>query len=501
MPDQAPQQGSPVGGSLGASIGSADAGRSADTADAADLAGNQGNVALDSADTIDAQEDALQAEGEEPAAATPPEAVPATEQSGEDSRGGKGSTEAPVGEAVVEENLTNEMSEEEAIAAEAEARAAAEGVRQSWRGLVEDAQRPRLPSWDATDETEVPKGLPGDASGSWIAPYGWEHLLTLNKLLGSLPELQALIRRMGRAADPDAPLRRAPAQREQRRAASGVVRSHLQPAETTGITRSDGHLLLLPSELSLLALAASKPPRPGAAGARTLHRLRRIEASLLSYERSAWVEEPAETLQREELRPAKDRGPMICCLDTSRSMAGRREAVAKAALLQVLRQAERERRRCVLYAFSGRGELRELEVPLAPLPAAVWEEVLAFLAGSFRGGTDLSAALAAALARVEDEPQWAAADMLLVTDGEVQPPSPALLTALERLRKVRGLRVYGLLIAEAEAAPDPAALAALCDEWERFEALGRIPLRWRPQEGPPAQGRDKDQATKRGAWW
>jgi len=154
--------------------------------------------------------------------------------------------------------------------------------------------------------------------------------------------------------------------------------------------------------------------------------------------------------------------------------------VAKAALLQVLRQAECERRACVVYSFSGEGELRELEVPLAPVPAGAWEGVLALLAGSFRGGTDPTGALRAALARAAGEPRWGAADVLLVTDGELPPPSPQLLEELTRLRTLRGLRVFGLLVAEAEAAPDPAALASLCDEWQRFEALGRVPLRWRP---------------------
>ena len=36
---------------------------------------------------------------------------------------------------------------------------------------------------------------------------------------------------------------------------------------------------------------------------------------------------------RDEIRPAADMGPIICCLDTSGSMYGARETVAKARLL------------------------------------------------------------------------------------------------------------------------------------------------------------------------
>ncbi|CAE7241671.1 viaA [Symbiodinium natans] len=280
----------------------------------------------------------------------------------------------------------------------------------------------------------------------------------------------------------DSQLRFDRAQRAKAREAPGVVRSNTAPCETSGITRSDGSLLLLPSELSLLAYANARPPRASSAGARALHRLRRAEAALLSYERSAWVEEQAETLRWREFRPAHERGPLICCVDTSRSMAGRREAIAKAAVLEVLLLAEAERRPCYLYFFSGPGDLEELEIPPAPIPAQAWQDVLAFLSRSFGGGTDLETPLAASARQLQDE--WRSADILLVTDGEVEAPSPALLEELRLLRE-GGVRVFGLTVAEPgqEESSGMASLADICDEVHRFEALGRVPLRWRPSPG------------------
>ena len=268
---------------------------------------------------------------------------------------------------------------------------------------------------------------------------------------------------MGRRSGLKASLRFDRAQRARSKEAEGVVRSDKSPFETSGITRSDGSLLLLPSELSLLAFANAQPPRPSSAGARALFRLRRAEAALLSYERSAWVEEEAETLRWREFRPAQERGPLICCVDTSRSMAGRREAIPKAAVLEVLMLAEAERRPCYLYFFSGPDDLEELEVPLAPIPAQAWQDVLAFLSRSFGGGTDLETPLAASARRLQDE--WRAADVLLVTDGEVEAPSPPLLQDLRRLRE-DGLRVFGLTVAEPgqEESAGMATLAEVCDE-------------------------------------
>lgn len=374
-------------------------------------------------------------------------------------------------------------TEAAALEAVAAARTAARAFAGQWVGVLESARWPQLASWD-TDAAEGPAGagsLSQQQKGAAWRAQGWRHLVELRKLLGRLPMIQDLVRRMGRRGGARAPLRRAPAQRERRHEVEGAVKSPRAPTETTGVTRSDGHLLLLPSELSLLAYAGASPARPAAAGARALHRLRRAEAALLSYERSAWAAEPAEVLRRRELRPAAERGPMICLLDTSRSMAGRKEAVAKAALLEVLRRAEAERRPCAIYAFSGPDALRELVLPPPPLQQAHWESVLRFFAGTFGGGTDLQAPLAAALARCASGSQWLFADVLLVSDGQVPATPPGLQAELQRLRRENGLRLFGLLVLEVPLRP-PAAFTELCDEWHRFEALGRIPLRWRPSE-------------------
>ena len=412
----------------------------------------------------------------------------------------EGEEAAAEGEEAADAEATHDP--QAAQAADDAAEAAVADFRRQWAGQAEDARRREaesLPSWDAEAEAAA-SGPEGDFEGTWTSMKGWQELVTLRKILDRLPELQDLVRKMGRKADPYAEKRRAPAQRSKAKEASGVVRSPLAPAETSGITRSDGSLMLLPSELSLLAYANCKPPRPGGAGARTLHRLRRAEASLLSYERSAWAEEAAITLLRQELRPAGDRGPLICCLDTSRSMAGRREAVAKAALLALLRLAEAQRRPCVLFAFSGPGQLRELVVPPPPVEPEAWEGILEFLAGTFQGGTDLAAPLTEALAYVArgsgeagaGAGVWNCADILLATDGEVAMPAEPVVEELERLRGLHGLRLFALVVAEAGAEVTPlqeASLTELCDETLRFEELQRIALRWRPAADDSAKGR------------
>lgn len=65
---------------------------------------------------------------------------------------------------------------------------------------------------------------------------------------------------------------------------------------------------------------------------RRLHMARRVERSLLSYERSGWLEDTTVVTKHSEIRPSSEMGPIICCLDTSGSMHGARETVAKVAI-------------------------------------------------------------------------------------------------------------------------------------------------------------------------
>ena len=255
-----------------------------------------------------------------------------------------------------------------------EAQLLTEEFMEKWQ---KTARENSLTSWDSWKEAAVESSSGDFAEVS--SQKSWDYYTLYRELLGRLPELQKLVRKMGRKAGLNSPLRFDLAQKEKATAGEGVVRSPQMPSETSGITRSDGNShVLLPGELSLIAYANADPhmKRPNSVGAKALHRLRRAESSLLSYERSAWMEENAQTLWWREFRPSLEKGPLICCVDTSRSMAGKEEAIAKAAVLEILRLAEDERRRCHLIFFSGSNELEELEVPPAPIPETAWQGVL-----------------------------------------------------------------------------------------------------------------------------
>jgi uncharacterized protein with von Willebrand factor type A (vWA) domain len=89
------------------------------------------------------------------------------------------------------------------------------------------------------------------------------------------------------------------------------------------------------------------------------------------------------TREGTEIRPAAECGPIILCLDTSGSMMGARETIAKAMVLECMRQAKAQQRQCYLYSFSGPGDCQELELKVT---GAGLSHLLEFLSGSFHGG-------------------------------------------------------------------------------------------------------------------
>lgn len=133
-----------------------------------------------------------------------------------------------------------------------------------------------------------------------------------------------------------------------------------------------------------------------------------------------------------------------------------------------MRSAHRARRRALLYAFSGPGDVKALD--LAPTPSAL-ADLLAFLRCTFGGGTDADAPLALALDALERD-AWAAADVLVVTDGELPPPAPATAARLADAKDRLGLRVHGLLVGRDDTVSD--GVAAICTDVHVFRSWGAV---------------------------
>ncbi len=106
----------------------------------------------------------------------------------------------------------------------------------------------------------------------------------------------------------------------------------------------------------------------------------------------------------------KEKGPFIICVDTSESMNGIPEKIAKVMTLGILKMAMNQNRRAYLINFS----IGVKTLDLYNIAESI-DEIAAFLSMSFYGGTDATLALYEALRQLENE-NYMDADVLMVSD-------------------------------------------------------------------------------------
>ena len=281
----------------------------------------------------------------------------------------------------------------------------------------------------------------------------WAEARRIGEKLKALPELAALIRRLGRAERAPRPQALPPRPRdpsEGRWLGVRAVETRLPgaPGALRGIRQSDRIEGMLGSEAAMLLHPVLNK----------LWRARRAEARLLTYDSEAlliaWRPDPSAPPRQDRAAPepeALERGPLIVCIDTSGSMRGAPETLAKAVVLQAVRTAHTERRGCLLIAFGGPDEIIERELAGGthrPGEHGGLAALLDLMGQSFDGGTDVQGPIERAIERVH-QARWASADLLIVSDGEFG-CTPATLARLDEARQQLGLRVQGVLVGDRE---------------------------------------------------
>jgi|GEM_PF-3341348 len=260
-------------------------------------------------------------------------------------------------------------------------------------------------------------------------------LLALHKQIKSSRQLQSIIRMIGRhkpqAAEPLSQTTQdfSPGPKGiQRRLPDDYAISRV-----SGVYYGDELSRMLPSQLMMLGHRKLK----------MLWHARRSEQQLLNYHFQGVIPEHETELQslglhdhakaRQRLR---QQGPIILCVDTSASMKGKAEQLARAIALETMGVAHIEKRPCYLFCFSGAGEISELELNLE----RGWQPLLEFINYSFRGGTDINPVLQKALDRLQ-RARWQNADILLLSDGRFR-VEQAVKDAFKSLRPA--VRIYGI---------------------------------------------------------
>ena len=362
-----------------------------------------------------------------------------------------------------------------ASAADAEAKAI-EAFAADWRerrGLMQELEEV------FGDVDDLLKNANWDMLQGLLRSSNWQEVVRVRGLIGRLPELMRFIRQLGRAQatqDPDQNNSRELQVMEQTmapRTHHRLTRVPDLPGETRGVYRSGRIARMLPAETMLLTHRRL----------RLIWHARHAERILLSYEEDDRLQEVLQehlpVWQASQQRRPDNRmeaGPMLICVDTSGSMQGGAEAVAKAVVLEAMRTAHAQQRACHVFVFGGPDEIVEFDLGM---DESGLEQLTQFMNLSFLGGTDICGPLELALARLADA-QWQLADLLIASDGEFG-ATPDTLQALSSAKEAQGLRVQGVLIGDRETP----GMRQLADEvfwvrnWRQFGAAS---------SGTPRQG-------------
>ena len=131
-------------------------------------------------------------------------------------------------------------------------------------------------------------------------------------------------------------------------------------------------------------------------------------------------------------------GPIIVCIDTSSSMSGSPEKMAKCMLLQLLDVAKRKNRKLYLITFAVRAQAIDLSNPNN------WRVLNQFLNNRFSGGTSPEAMINEAIATLHQK-DYSLADVLIISDFVFKQPSITITESINKAHK-NGARFYGLMI-------------------------------------------------------
>lgn len=297
-----------------------------------------------------------------------------------------------------------------------------------------------------------------DFSQGFFQSHGWLDLVKLNAIVEKVPELKEVINTLGRmkVTEEDPVLEVITERIRQNAIVDTPVVTPLAPMETTGVTRSADINRMLPQESAMLGHPVLK----------SLWHARRAEEALCTYAVEGTLdmalEGEIEVEQDKELEGTsqnKNMGPMIVCLDTSGSMRGLPENIAKAIVLECLKVATQQKRQCLVYIFGGPGEIAEFELEAS---ANGIQKIISFLSMSFSGGTDVDGPLNKALDHCKKN-DWQKADIMLVSDGEFRADT-GLKSRITRRKKSAGLTVHGVVVGG-----NTREFKAVCDPLHHFD--------------------------------
>ena len=270
-----------------------------------------------------------------------------------------------------------------------------------------------------------------DLSNRPFETSGFEILEQFAKLLEQDESLQELAKMIGKQS-------RAQEIFEKEMRDKVVIKTewHPKPAyrgEIDGLRYSNDIASVLPGELAMMKNPAAKK----------LFQLKFAQKQLLSFAYQNDKVESKEEHESEEVDVAKkeQKGPVIICVDTSSSMQGTQENIAKTVTFALSKIAMEEERKCYLISFSTGIETLDMSDFKS---GDALTRIVQFLRMSFNGGTDASPALRHAVQMLQKD-GYKNADVLMISDFVMGTLPRDLVKSIEEEKK-KNTDFYSLVI-------------------------------------------------------
>ncbi len=261
----------------------------------------------------------------------------------------------------------------------------------------------------------------GMMGGMWNS-FEFERIRNMTALQRKYPELITAANAMGRIADADG--------NEKLRVGDGdtMPMEHSSHNDIEGISTGRDIGSLLPVELANCVDDELNG----------LFIYKYLTQNLQTFRSKSLLLKPSKRLH---IKKARQKGPMIVCLDTSGSMSGQPERIAHSMLIKLLDIADRQKRDLMLIAFSVSANPIDVKKERAKL--------LDFFKKTSTGDTDAKQMLTAALGYLERSDQYMNADLMLISDFQIPMVDADLQKRIQRIRN-EGTRFYGMQIGRGD---------------------------------------------------
>jgi len=246
----------------------------------------------------------------------------------------------------------------------------------------------------------------------------------IEKIVYSYPALAEIVRIMGREQP-----KREDEMDDTVRKYLPILPSPPKPAvEIDEVSDGNSLLHMMPVETAILAHQQTED----------LFYLKYATHKLQLFANKTKEESQIKAVQEKKKKPRLEKGPIIVNVDTSGSMMGKPIQLAKCLLLQLLRMAKKQKRKCFLITFSVRAKHLDLSRP------GSWGRLNDFLDDTFSGGTDGEEMLRTSLEMLQSK-NFAMADVLIISDFCFDQPIMSTMKMMQEAHE-KGTRFYGLKI-------------------------------------------------------